>query len=117
MAIEYGLLTKNMTEKEILQVLNAKLKTFFLEMVDKEYDMYKSYSLKKMKNPGGVSYNPQKIPWDYEYLYHFFHKYYGLTVQMYPNTNDRVSKNSKIRTLFGICMFEKQASILKRRVR
>ncbi len=54
MDIEYGLSTKNMTEKEILQIFNAKLKTFFLEMVDKEYDMYKSYSLTKMKNHGGI---------------------------------------------------------------
>lgn len=77
------------------QVLNAKLKTFFLEMVDEEYNMYKSYSLTKMKNHGGVSYNPKQIPWDYEYLYHFFHKYFGLTVQMYPNTNDKGEQKFK----------------------
>ncbi|MBQ2802570.1 MAG: hypothetical protein IJF07_01575 [Lachnospiraceae bacterium] len=95
MNIEYGLITKNMTEKEILKVLNAKLKTFFLEMVDEEYDMYKSYSLKKMRNLGGVSYNPKQIPWDYEYFYHFWHKHYGLAMEMYPNTNDKGEQKFK----------------------
>lgn len=87
--IEYGLITGNVTEKEIVQVLNAKLKTFFLEMADEQYNVYKDYALEKMAKTNGVSFNPKQIPWDYEYMYDFWHKYYGLTLQMYPNTNDK----------------------------
>lgn len=102
--IEYGLITGNMTEKEIVQVLNAKLKTFFLEMADEQYNVYKEYALEKMAKNNGVSFNPKQIPWDYEYMYDFGHKYYGLTLQMYPNTNDKGEQKFKTPVLFGICL-------------
>ncbi len=95
MNIEYGLMTGKMTEKEILKVLNSKLKTFFLEIAGKEYDVYNSYSLDKTKNYGGISLNSKQIPWDYKYYYCFFHKYYGLSIEMYPNINDKGEQKFK----------------------
>lgn len=43
MNIEYGFITSDLTEKEILKHLNAKLKTFFTEIADAEYAIYRSY--------------------------------------------------------------------------
>lgn len=56
-------------------------------MVDKEFDIYSSYKFSKMKNHHGISFNPKQIPWDYEYCYYFMHKYYGISMELYPNTN------------------------------
>lgn len=95
MSTEYGLITKELTEKQILKILNDKLKTFFREMADKEFDVYKNYNLSKMKNHGGLSDNPNYIPWDYEYLYYLGHKYYGLSLELYPNTNDEGGQKFK----------------------
>ena len=50
MSTEYGLVTRDMAEKEILKVLNDKLKYFFTEAANKNYDIYTSYTLSKMKN-------------------------------------------------------------------
>jgi len=47
MSTEYGLVTRDMAEKEIL---NDKLKYFFTEAANKNYDIYTSYTLSKMKN-------------------------------------------------------------------
>lgn len=47
MSTEYGLLTRDMAEKEILKVLNDKLKYFFTEAANKNYDIYTSYTLSK----------------------------------------------------------------------
>ena len=48
-----------------------------------------------MKKNNGISHNPKQIPWDYEYFYDFGHKTYGLTLQMYPNTNDNGEQKFK----------------------
>ena len=37
MSTEYGLVTRDMAEKEILKVLNDKLKYFFTEAANKNY--------------------------------------------------------------------------------
>ena len=50
MSTEYGLVTRDMAEKEILKVLNDKLKYFFTEAANKNYDIYTSYTLSKIKN-------------------------------------------------------------------
>lgn len=89
MSIEYGLITKELSEKEIVSIFNSKLHHFFTGMVDKEYDRYKNYNLTKQRNLGGISLNPKYIPWDYEYSYFLGHKYYGLSMEIYPNTNER----------------------------
>lgn len=47
MSTEYGLVTRDMAEKEILKVLNDKLKYFFTEAANKNYDIYTSYTLSK----------------------------------------------------------------------
>lgn len=88
MSTEYGLVTRDMAEKEILKVLNDKLKYFFTEAANKNYDIYTSYTLSKMKNHHGISFNPKQIPWDYEYSYQFLHKTYGVFMELYPNTNE-----------------------------
>ncbi len=95
MNTEYGLITADMVEKKILKTLNDKLKTFFTEMVDKEYDIYASYKFSKMKNHNGISLNPKQIPWDYEYSYYFMHKQYGISMELYPNTNDKGEQKFK----------------------
>ena len=87
MSVEYGLLTGDLEEKKILKVLNDKLKHFFVEMTSEQYNLYKSYKFSKMKKRNGKSYNPKCIPWDYEYDYFFFHKQYGVYLELYPNIN------------------------------
>ena len=95
MNTEYGLITEDMVEKKILKTLNDKLKIFFTEMVDKEFDIYASYKFSKMKNHHGISFNPKQIPWDYEYSYYFMHKHYGISMELYPNTNDNGEQKFK----------------------
>ena len=95
MSTEYGLITGDMTEKQVLKTLNDKLKYFFTEMVDKRYDVYKNYKFSKMKNHHGISYNPKQIPWDYEYSYLFLHKTYGISMELYPNTNENGEQKFK----------------------
>lgn len=87
MSVEYGLLTGDLEEKKILKVLNDKLQRFFVEMTSEQYNLYKSYKFSKMKKRNGKSYNPKRIPWDYEYDYVFFHKQYGVYLELYPNIN------------------------------
>ena len=88
MSFEYGLITKDIEEKKIVAVLNKKLHCYFEEMAAERYNLYKSYKFSKTRNRHGKSYNPKYIPWDYEYNYMFFHKQYGIYVELYPNTND-----------------------------
>ncbi|MDO4422816.1 MAG: hypothetical protein Q4C15_12345 [Eubacteriales bacterium] len=88
MSVEYGLLTGDLEEKKILKVLNDKLQRFFVEMTSEQYNLYKSYKFSKMKKRNGKSYNPKRIPWDYEYDYVFFHKQYGVYLELYPNINE-----------------------------
>lgn len=88
MSVEYGLLTGDLEEKKILKVLNDKLQRFFVEMTSEQYNLYKSYKFSKMKKRNGKSYNPKRISWDYEYDYVFFHKQYGVYLELYPNINE-----------------------------
>ncbi|SMC72692.1 hypothetical protein SAMN06296952_2466 [Oscillospiraceae bacterium] len=88
MLADYGLLTTDMSEKNVVKVLDQKLDTYFRKVADKNYDIYKTYSLKKSKNLGGISNNPKQIPWDYEYMYFFHHKKYGMNITLYPNINE-----------------------------
>ena len=88
MLADYGILTNDMSEKNVVKVLDQKLDTYFREVADKNYDIYKTYSLRKSKNLGGISNNPKQIPWDYEYMYFFYHKKYGMSITLYPNINE-----------------------------
>lgn len=84
---EYGLITDDLIEKKVIKIFNDKLNKYFTEIASKEYAVYKNYNLSKMKNHHGISFNPKKIPWDYEYSYLFSHKTYGIYLEIYPNTN------------------------------
>ena len=94
MDTEYGLITGDMAEKKVVKVLNDKLKYFFTEVADKKYDIFKGY-LSKMKNHHGISFNPKQIPWDYDYSYHFLHNTYGISMELYPNTNENDEQKFK----------------------
>ena len=85
MALEYGLMTGDMKEKELVSAINARLAKFFTGKP--KYDIYKSHSLCKMKYDGGKSYREDAIPWEHEYYYHYFNKPYGAVIQLYPNVN------------------------------
>lgn len=88
MSIEYGLITKDIEEKKIVATLNKKLQYYFEEMAAERYNLYKSYKFSKMKKRNGISYNPKRIPWDYEYDYMFQHKQFGVYLELYPNINE-----------------------------
>ncbi len=86
MAVEYGIITKDRKEKELVNALNKCLTTFFHGR--QNYDIYKNHKLAKHKNRGGVSFDEDKIEWDYEYQYDYFNKPFGVYVELYPNTNE-----------------------------
>lgn len=93
MAKEYGVITNEMTEKQLVTIISKRIEDFFRENATKSpedeeaYTRYANHKLRKHKNPGGESYNPEAIEWDYEYQYDYFNKAYGAYLELYPNTN------------------------------
>jgi len=83
--VEYGLKTGNLKEKEVVKIISQLLEDYFKK--NSEYDTFSNYNLSKKKNLGGVSGNPERIEYDYEYQYEIFHKAFGLYVELYPNVN------------------------------
>ena len=49
-----------------------------------KYDIYTNHNLTKHKNRGGISFNPEKIDWDYDYQYDYFNKPFGVSIELYP---------------------------------
>lgn len=86
MASEYGIITENISESKLIGMINKRLESFFKG--DPQFDIYTNYKLKKRKNLGGISLNPDRIPWDYEYQYNFSHKTFGAYIELYPNTDN-----------------------------
>lgn len=85
MFYEYGLITGDLTEKKIVNILGSRLEKFFRS--NPEYDVYRKYHFLKHKNPKGKSANPNAVQWDYDYQYDMSHKYFGVYITMYPNTS------------------------------
>ena len=85
MSYEYGLMTGNLKEKEIVNIFNAKLENFFRNNPD--YNVYRKYHFLKHKHIAGTPANPNAIKWDYDYEYNMSHKYYDVYITMYPNTS------------------------------
>lgn len=88
MSAEYGLITGDMKEKDVMAAISRLLEEFFRAKKENvSYDVYKNHKLMKHKNRGGISYNPDRIEWDYEYCYDYFNKPCGVLIEIYPNTN------------------------------
>ncbi|MCM1506870.1 MAG: hypothetical protein NC177_07000 [Ruminococcus flavefaciens] len=85
MPYEYGLMTGDLKEKEIVNILSARLESFFRKNPD--YNVYRKYHLLKHKHTAGKPASPNAIRWDYSYEYNMFHKYFGVYITMYPNTS------------------------------
>lgn len=95
MALEYGIIMENGTEKELVKAINKCLDEFFAAKPG--YEHYKNHRLsKKKKNSGGVSAREDAIAWDYEYQYEYFNKPFGVYVELYPNTGDSGNQKFKI---------------------
>ena len=94
MSFEYGIITENATEKDLVKAIDKCLDEFFSGKPG--YEHYKKHQLRKHKNSGGVSYREDAIPWDYEYQYDYFNKPFGVFVELYPNTNDSGGKKFKV---------------------
>lgn len=94
MSLEYGIVTENDTEKELVKAIDKCIDEFFAARPG--YEHYKSHRLRKSKNDGGVSYRADAIPWDYEYQYEYFNKPFGVFVELYPNTNNEGGQKFKI---------------------
>ena len=88
MSAEYGLITGGMSEKQLVAAISKLLEEYFRGRKENaQYDIYKYHKLSKHKNRGGISYNPDRIEWDYEYCYDYFNKPFRVSIELYPNTN------------------------------
>ncbi len=87
MAVEYGIITKDMKEKDLVKAISKQLELFFTGK--SKYDIYKNHNLTKRRNSGGISFDSKKIKWDYEYSYDYFNKPFGVFIELYPNTNSK----------------------------
>ena len=97
MSVEYGLITGEMKEKDIMAAISKLLEEYFRGRKENaQYDVYKNHKLSKHKNMGGISYNPERIEWDYEYSYDYFNKPCGILIEIYPNTNDKGERKFKL---------------------
>ena len=85
MAVEYGFITKDIKENDLVKIISKQLELFFAGK--SKYDIYKNHNLIKHKNSDGDSFNPDKIEWNYEYSYEYFNKPFGVFLELYPNTN------------------------------
>lgn len=94
MSLEYGIMTENISEKDLVKVIDKRLSDFFTGKA--EYDIYKKHCLNKHKNSGGISFREDAVAWDYEYQYDYSNKPFGVFVELYPNTNDSGDQKFKI---------------------
>ncbi|MBQ4166555.1 MAG: hypothetical protein IJD85_09550 [Oscillospiraceae bacterium] len=97
MSVEYGLITGEMKEKDIMAAISKLLEEYFRGRKENvQYDVYKNHKLMKHKNRGGISFNLDKIEWDYEYSYDYYNNPLGVLIEIYPNTNDEGARKFKI---------------------
>lgn len=85
-AVEYGLIIKNNEEKEIINKINEILEK---HITNGKNNMYKYNRLTKRKPPanGVKSLNPNVKQYVYEYVYQYANKYWGFSLELYPNTD------------------------------
>ena len=68
--------------QELVKAISKQLGIFFTGK--SKYDIYTNHNLTKHKNRGGISFNPEKIDWDYDYQYDYFNKPFGVSIELYP---------------------------------